>query len=468
MTEKYLLAGGAAVAGLVIGLAMSGGSKTNVVVTDQINALSAAVEAVAGQVDDLSRTVVANETTIAALTGTMDGQAASLATLGAGSEANASALGELRGALDVLTGDQAGLSQALSGMTGDLGELRGELMAAMRDTLAAAASAGGAASAAAAPAPKADAAAPATVAPKAVTKTANAPKAVAAPQVDEAAQAEALAARAGEDGLMLSVGQTATVGDTQLFLSRLSAEGAHLRVRGADPLVAGVDGRAVALGGCTVALAGIAAGKAYLSTHCADPAADETPADLPEATDLALSVGQTGLFGDMRVFLSRLDEGTAHLRIFTLAGMHENAAVSSRQPHVMGNGCAIALAGLDDRTAQLHAACGDAAAGLGDMATQVAAPAPAAAPAPVAEPAPTLADKLSETGMAVSVGEAAVVGDATLFVQRLPDNTAQLMQMGKGGFVLDVFRAVDLGNGCSVALLGVEGGKAYLEPTCAE
>ena len=61
-----------------------------------------------------------------------------------------------------------------------------------------------------------------------------------------------------------------------------------------------------------------------------------------------------------------------------------------------------------------------------------------------------------------------MVGDATLFVQRLPDNTAQLMQMGKGGFVLDVFRAVDLGNGCSVALLGVEGGKAYLEPTCAE
>lgn len=471
MTEKYLWAGGAAVAGIVLGLAMSGGSEPEALVSRQMEEmqaqLTAAVADVAGKVDALSAGVAANETAIAALTGTLEGQAASLESLGTGAGANATALEDLRSALGGLSGDQSRLSETVTGMTGDMDRMRGDLMAAMKDTLAAAAAAVGAAPKAP-PVPKAAPAAEPAAEP--ATKTAT--KTAAAPKVDESAQAEALAGQVGDDGLILSVGQTATVGDTQLFLSRLGPDGAHLRVRGMDPMVADIHGGGVDVGNCVLSLAGIAAGKAFMTADCAEPVAAPAAEDLPGGTDMALSVGQTGLFGDLRVFLSRLDQGTAHLRIFTLTGMHENAAVSSRQPHVMGNGCGIALAGIDGGTVRLHAACGDAAAGLSDMATEVAAPAPAPAPAAAPEPevdaGPSLAETLSANGLALSVGEAADVGGARLFVQRLPDNTAQIMQMGQGAFTLDVYRAVDLGNGCSVSLLGVEDGVAYLEPACAE
>lgn len=473
MTEKYLWAGGAAVAGIVLGLAMSGGSEPEALVSRQMEEmqaqLTAAVADVAGKVDALSEGVAANETAIAALTGTLEGQAASLESLGAGTGENASALEALRSALGGLSGDQSRLSETVTGMTGNMDRMRGDLMEAMKDTLAAAAAAvGSAPKTAAAPAPKA---APAAE-PAAEPATKTAPKTVAtpaaAPKVDESAQAEALAGQVGDDGLILSVGQTATVGDTQVFLSRLGPDGAHLRVRGMDPMVADIHGGGVDVGNCVLSLAGIAAGKAFMTADCAEAVAAPAAEDLPGGTDMALSVGQTGLFGDLRVFLSRLDAGTAHLRIFTLTGMHENAAVSSRQPHVMGNGCGIALAGIDGGTVRLHAACGDAAAGLSDMATEVAAPAPVAEPEPEVDAGPSLAETLSETGLALSVGEAANVGGARLFVQRLPDNTAQIMQMGQGAFTLDVYRAVDLGNGCSVSLLGVEDGVAYLEPVCAE
>ena len=99
MTEKYLWAGGAAVAGLVLGLAMSGGSDSGGVMTAQMEELQAglgeALAAVSDKVDALAGGISANETAIAALTGSMGEQsastAASLEALGAKAEADAAA-----------------------------------------------------------------------------------------------------------------------------------------------------------------------------------------------------------------------------------------------------------------------------------------------------------------------------------------------------------------------------------------
>lgn len=480
MTEKYLWAGGAAVAGLVLGLAMSGGSDSGGVMTAQMEELQAglgeALAAVSDKVDALAGGISANETAIAALTGSMGEQsastAASLEALGAKAEADAAALAELRGALDQLSGDQASLTEVVGAITGDMDAMRGDLMGAMKDTLAAAAAAVGAGAAAAPAAPVAPAA---TQAVAAVAAAAPDPAPEAAAEADDGAAAEALAAAVGEDGLILSVGQTGAAGEAGVFLSRLSEAGAHLRIRGLGAVTAGIDGAAEDLGnGCAVALAGVAAGKAYLTVACAEPQASEAAADLPGATDLSLTVGQTGLFGDTRIFLSRLDGGMAHLRIFTLTGMSENATIGSRQAHVMENGCSVALKGLDGRTAHLAVACGEAAAALSELTTEVAAPAPAtepdaaAAPEPEAAPEPRLADALSETGLELRVGQTATVGDAKVFVQRLPDGTAQLMHVGQGPLVLDRFRPAELGNGCTLRLLGVQDGAAYIEPACSE
>ena len=117
----------------------------------------------------------------------------------------------------------------------------------------------------------------------------------------------------------------------------------------------------------------------------------------------------------------------------------------------------------------IQATCGDGVADLSDMATEVAAaPAVAAEPDPAPEPEPRLADTLSDSGLELRVGQTATIGEVKLFVQRLPGNTVQLMQVGGGALTLDVFRPIDLGNGCTVSLLGVQDGAAYVEPACAE
>ncbi|WP_428925642.1 hypothetical protein [Marinibacterium sp. SX1] len=499
MTEKYLWAGGAAVAGLVIGLAMSGGSGNEAAVSRQMDEMRAeladAVAAVSGKVDELSGGLAANEASVAALSTGLTGQSDSLADLGARAEANAAALDGLNGVLEALSGDQAALGERVSGMTGDMGEMRGELMAAMKDTLAAAAavgmtggSGGGASNAGATPAAAPAPEAASEPAPEPETQTAEAP---ASEPADDSARMAELQAQVGDDGLVLAVGQAVAVGDRQVFLSRLSDQGAHLRIRGQEPILAAMGGAPAELGGnCTIRLAGIAGGRAYMTGACAEEAAeavaDVPPVEVPDTAELALATGQTGLFGDYRVFLSRLDAGTAHLRIFTLTGLSESATVAAHQPHMFGPGCGIALAGIDGRTARLQAACGDAAGGLSDLRAAVAEPAAEpqaeaaaapATPAPAADtpepveaatPAPRLADGLSADGLELRVGETAIVGDVRLFVQRLPGDAVQLMQVGQGTVTLDRFRPLDLGNGCALSLTGVQDGAAYVEPTCAE
>ena len=77
-----------------------------------------------------------------------------------------------------------------------------------------------------------------------------------------------LAEEIGDSGLILSVGQTGTVNDQKLFLSRLAADGAHFLIVGKGNGITGIH-RALSLdNGCSVKLAGVAEGKGYFSTSC--------------------------------------------------------------------------------------------------------------------------------------------------------------------------------------------------------
>ena len=97
-----------------------------------------------------------------------------------------------------------------------------------------------------------------------------------APSDDAAAgdgAAEALTAEIGEDGLVLAVGQTGSVGDTRVFMSRIDSEAGAARVMvvGEGPTMIGGDMAQVELAnGCTLSLAGIADNRAYLATACGE------------------------------------------------------------------------------------------------------------------------------------------------------------------------------------------------------
>lgn len=128
-------------------------------------------------------------------------------------------------------------------------------------------------------APAAPAAAPAAAATPAADEAANddaadegAPAEAAAADEEPAAEsAAALAAALGEDGVAISVGQTARFGDAVFFLSRLDADAgaARLLAMGAGPVLVGGDAGAYDMGdGCALTLLGIAEGKAFLKPAC--------------------------------------------------------------------------------------------------------------------------------------------------------------------------------------------------------
>ena len=74
----------------------------------------------------------------------------------------------------------------------------------------------------------------------------------------------------GEDGLVLAVGQTGSVGDTRVFMSRIDSDAmeARIMVVGDGPATLGRDSGSIAVAGCDLSLAGVADRRAYLKTAC--------------------------------------------------------------------------------------------------------------------------------------------------------------------------------------------------------
>ena len=74
----------------------------------------------------------------------------------------------------------------------------------------------------------------------------------------------------GDDGMVLAVGQTGSVGDTRVFMSRIDSETneARIMVVGDGPATLGRDTGPIEVAGCTLSLAGVADRRAYLKTDC--------------------------------------------------------------------------------------------------------------------------------------------------------------------------------------------------------
>ncbi|MEM1385386.1 MAG: hypothetical protein AAGG06_17305 [Pseudomonadota bacterium] len=88
-------------------------------------------------------------------------------------------------------------------------------------------------------------------------------------------------------------------------------------------------------------------------------AAAAVPAAAPSSgvvTDLVLSVGQTGLVKDQRVFLSRLvaEDEEAHL---VLVGSGKATVGKWTGPAQLGNGCSLSFVGIEGRKLHLKSGC---------------------------------------------------------------------------------------------------------------
>ncbi len=294
MTEKYLWAGGAVVVGVVLGYALNDTSTADQMFTDRLDAVQAelsslgdvsgTVEALSGKVEGLAGDLAAHRGAIDALGSDVAARFAAVESAGASAAETLESLSlQSVTVTDGLTqlGDRtsghaealAGASTALAALSAKVDTLRGDLATAITG-------------------------APTTPGAVAQPTVQTAKPAALAPAETQAGTSEAdrLAAEVGADGLILSAGQTGTVGDTRLFLSRLSDDGAQLRVAGGGDIRA-TKGTPVDIGaGCTVTLAGMADRKAFLKSACVEEASADAGQAAP--AELQLSVGQTGRAGD--------------------------------------------------------------------------------------------------------------------------------------------------------------------------
>ncbi|MEL6475729.1 MAG: hypothetical protein AAFR17_00255 [Pseudomonadota bacterium] len=176
-------------------------------------------------------------------------------------------LGEGQVAIDVKVSELNARMDAIEDMVDGLAQA-----GLSKDDLAEAVAAGYAARHAAHQAKKAaaaataqDAPAPESAAPESVAAEAEATAPSTAPEDPKLAT---LADAVGEDGMALSPGQTAIVGEGRFFISQVTDDFVRGLVVGGEKVELSIFGGQVELGGCTLLLKGVADGTAYLKPEC--------------------------------------------------------------------------------------------------------------------------------------------------------------------------------------------------------
>lgn len=319
--------------------------------------------------------------------------------------------------------------------------------------------------------------------------------------------ADALASQIGNTGAVLLAGQTAIFGEKRLTVASVGAGNASLGAEGAPPADVAV-GASTDLGdGCSVALAGVAGSAAYLApTGCstggqpaeaaaaapvappaeapaAAPAPAEPAAAPAEAATAAngsegqpIAIGQSALFGDKRIFLSRIaaEENTA----FVFTQGTGRVPVKTDAAADLGDGCMLTLASIEGTTAAFTSSgCGgeaaaapaapEAPAAPAQEAAAPAAPEPAAAPAPAPAPAAVetaAAPAPAPTG-ALGVGQTATYGEKRIFISRVTPEAVFVVVPGSGMQEVASGASADLGDGCSAKLDAISGNTATFTPT---
>ncbi|MBY8975666.1 hypothetical protein KHP62_07610 [Rhodobacteraceae bacterium NNCM2] len=77
-----------------------------------------------------------------------------------------------------------------------------------------------------------------------------------------------LTVKIGPDGMIVSAGETASVGGGRLYISRVTDQGVNALVVGGDKVELSVYGGSVAVGDCTVVVEGVVDDAAYLRPDC--------------------------------------------------------------------------------------------------------------------------------------------------------------------------------------------------------
>jgi uncharacterized coiled-coil protein SlyX len=201
-----------------------------------------------------------------------------------------------------------------------------------------------------------------------------------------------------------------------------------------------------------------------LSTRMA--AAESGVAEQFEA--LKASLSDTAAGDALAAIDAKAAELAEQVAALTAGAGEADPAVAALEARV--NTLASQMAALVGRMNEIGAApSGDAPA----AAPQAAAPAeaPAEAPARAADDAAErLQSELGEGGVALSVGQTASIDGAAVFLSRIDaENGAVRVQIvGRGPAMIGgTADPVSLPGGCTLTLLGVADGRAFLQPECA-
>ncbi|MEM8622561.1 MAG: hypothetical protein AAGG47_03470 [Pseudomonadota bacterium] len=392
-------------------------------VVEAVSSAGAAKSAAEAAAETAVESASATDPAVTALGEQIAGVAAGLAALRDGQETMVAAAAGGADRVEALAGELAALSNAV--------EAQGAATTSVSEAVAALA-----ARPVPAPVPAAEPAAPVL---------AEAPPA--APEAEAAPMPEA--------DLTLGFGQTAKVGDARVFLSRMKGSDAILRVAGLGDVAVGPAGGAAALGnGCTLSLNAMIDRIAYLDYDCSgEPAAAAAAAEGSMGEPFSLSPGTTATVGETRVFFSRTVGDEAKLRVAGLGDVSLRPGGSV----AIGGGCALGLEELEGRGAQLASNCDV-------IAPEVTlARAPAASDAVEAEEAEA---PVAEGGIVLGIGQAAPVGDSSIYFSRRSGDDVVLVVRGRDPITVGPKAGSASVGGCTVSLVGQEGRKAIFRADC--
>ncbi|MFN3614612.1 MAG: hypothetical protein ACK4WC_08635 [Rubrimonas sp.] len=203
--------------------------------------------------------------------------------------------------------------------------------------------------------------------------------------------------------------------------------------------------------------------------------------DAMQALSTRIAAAESGVAEQFEALKASLDDSAAGE---ALAALDAKAAELAAQVAALTEGAGEPDAALSALEARVNTLAGQMAAlvarmnEIGTASPSPAAPqtaAPAAAPeAPAAPAADDRAERLQaslgEGGVALSVGQTASIDGAAVFLSRIDDATGavRVQIVGRGPAMIGGGAdPVSLPGGCTLTLLGVADGRAFLQPECA-
>ncbi|MEM6974397.1 MAG: hypothetical protein AAF577_16530 [Pseudomonadota bacterium] len=269
----------------------------------------------------------------------------------------------------------------------------------------------------------------------------------------------AIGALPGSDDLAAIDARIADLGAT--MERRAEALEARMAALGTAPVAPAAEAAPEAAVDDAIAIAPPEAMGASVAAAPAPADASDPPAAVSVGDDaIALAFGHSTMAGETRVFLSRRAGNDV---VLALPGGRMVRAGPDAGTADLGDGCTLALAGIDDRMAYLAHDCATGSVAAADaLFTTV--------PAPLTElssDVETLRQQIGETGMSLGFGESAMLGGQRIILSRMDGQDAVLRLAGGGDLRMGPEAgALVLEDGCSAALAGTAERRAYIAVLC--